>query len=444
MEFSYATDTQAQLSNQSFWKRKREWALLAVETRLSGLSIQPKVSSSKSKNRLLFSSNIIKTQSFTALDKSYQGIAPTSLAPPNTTDIKNLSSSPLLKNSIENVPSRPQSTSPNPSTSCPRFNKIQNIINSPSVDLESLQKACWGGVPYELRSVTWQILMGYLPCNANRRNDTKIRKHKDYFGNIEKTFIDKQDSLDSAIWHQISIDIPRTYADIPMFKSERLRDSLARVLYCWAIRHPASGYVQGMNDLASIFYAIFVSNYLDIQIFDITPENIENISKSDFEGVEADCFWCLTNLIGKIHDSYTFTQPGIQRQIIKLKDLVQHINPALYKHFEKEGVQFLLFSFRWFNCLLIREFTTNVILRIWDTYLSEEDGFSNFHLYTCTALLLKWADTLLKMDFSEIVLFLQSPPSLQWSEKEVEILLSEAYTYKSIYSYSALLQQRQK
>jgi len=35
--------------------------------------------------------------------------------------------------------------------------------------------------------------------------------------------------------------------------------SLERVLYVWALRHPASGYVQGLNDLCSVFYAVFLS-----------------------------------------------------------------------------------------------------------------------------------------------------------------------------------------
>ena len=35
-----------------------------------------------------------------------------------------------------------------------------------------------------------------------------------------------------------------------------------RVLYIWAIRHPASGYVQGINDLVTPFFVVFLSEYL--------------------------------------------------------------------------------------------------------------------------------------------------------------------------------------
>lgn len=35
-----------------------------------------------------------------------------------------------------------------------------------------------------------------------------------------------------------------------------------RVLYIWAIRHPASGYVQGINDLITPFFVVFLTEYI--------------------------------------------------------------------------------------------------------------------------------------------------------------------------------------
>jgi hypothetical protein len=36
---------------------------------------------------------------------------------------------------------------------------------------------------------------------------------------------------------------------------------MERVLFIWAIRHPASGYVQGMNDLVCPFMLVFLSEH---------------------------------------------------------------------------------------------------------------------------------------------------------------------------------------
>lgn len=93
-----------------------------------------------------------------------------------------------------------------------------------------------------------------------------------------------------------------------------------------AIRHPASGYVQGINDLATPFLVVFLSEYLEggvekWSISDLSPDKITNI--------EADCYWCLSKLLDGMQDHYTFAQPGIQRLVFKLKELVRRIDGNL-------------------------------------------------------------------------------------------------------------------
>lgn len=93
--------------------------------------------------------------------------------------------------------------------------------------------------------------------------------------------------MDGPIWHQISIDVPRTNAGIRLWQAEatqrvglffefkvKINDgtdrsfflwreqSLEKILYVWAIRHPASGYVQGINDLVTPFFQVFLSSYI--------------------------------------------------------------------------------------------------------------------------------------------------------------------------------------
>ena len=68
---------------------------------------------------------------------------------------------------------------------------------------------------------------------------------------------------------------------------------------------------------------------------------------------------------------------------------------------------------------------------------AEEQGFSEFHLYVCAAFLVKWSAKLLKMDFQEIMMFLQSLPTREWTEKDIELLLSEAYIWQSLFKGSS-------
>jgi len=35
-----------------------------------------------------------------------------------------------------------------------------------------------------------------------------------------------------------------------------------RILYIWAMRHPASGYVQGINDLVTPFFVVFLQEFI--------------------------------------------------------------------------------------------------------------------------------------------------------------------------------------
>ena len=117
-----------------------------------------------------------------------------------------------------------------------------------------------------------------------------------------------------------------------------------------------------------------------------------------------------------------------------LRNLVAKIDVDLLNHFDREGIEFLQFSFRWMNCLLMREMLIDLIIRMWDTYLSEQPlGFNNFHVYVCAAFLIKFATQLKLMDFQEIILFLQNPPTQGWTDKDVELMLSEAFIWQSLY-----------
>jgi len=238
--------------------------------------------------------------------------------------------------------------------------------------------------------------------------------------------------LDQAVWHQIRIDVPRTNPHLALYQFEATQKCLEKILYVWAIQHPESGYVQGINDLVTPFFQVFLSAYIDTD-----PESFDpgTLPSDVLACVEADSFWCLSALLDGIQDNYIFAQPGIQRMVSTLRELITRIDGPLAKHLNEEGIEFIQFSFRWMNCLLMREFSIKNVIRMWDTYVSEgQKGFSEFHVYVCSALLDKYNTQILKMDFQEIMMFLQALPTKDWREKEIELLLSEAYLYQNCFS----------
>jgi len=326
-----------------------------------------------------------------------------------------------------------------------RIDKFKRLLQASTIPLPDLRGLAWSGVPEEVRAMTWQLLLGYLPTNSERRVATLERKRKEYLDGVRQAFDRTSSStaasgrargLDEAIWHQISIDIPRTNPHIELYSYEATQRSLERILYLWAVRHPASGYVQGINDLVTPFWQVFLGLY-------IADNNIESgmdpgqLPKPVLDAVEADSFWCLTKLLDGIQDHYIVAQPGIQRQVAALRDLTARIDSKLSKHLENEGVEFIQFSFRWMNCLLMREISVRNVIRMWDTYLAEEQGFSEFHLYVCAAFLVKWSSKLVNMDFQEVMMFLQSLPTKEWTEKDIELLLSEAFIWQSLFKGSS-------
>ncbi|TKA56679.1 hypothetical protein B0A53_01874 [Rhodotorula sp. CCFEE 5036] len=290
-----------------------------------------------------------------------------------------------------------------------------------NVDLAELRKLAWSGVPNELRPMVWQLLLGYLPAPTARRAATLARKRSEYASLVKQAFSRGVKGLDGPLWHQISIDVPRTRPGVPLWQAEATQRSLERVLYVWAIRHPASGYVQGINDLVTPFFQVFLASYIDAdpETFDVSV-----LAPEVLEALEADSFWCLSKLLDGIQDNYIFAQPGIQRLVKKMETLCGRVDAPLAAHLKEQGVEFIQFAFRWMNCLLMRELSVKNIVRMWDTYLAEGgDAFSEFHLYVCLAFLVRWSDQLREMDFQSIIMFLQSLPTQNWeTAHEVGVL----------------------
>ncbi len=151
--------------------------------------------------------------------------------------------------------------------------------------------------------------------------------------------------------------------------------------------------------------------------------------------VEADCFWCVSRLLDTIQDNYTFAQPGIQQNVAAMQQLIERLDRDLHEHLKENEVQYLQFAFRWMNNLLMRELPLRCIIRLWDTYLAEKDGFSHFHLYVAVAFLLRFSSELKReRDFQGLMMLLQNLPTFHWSDEDITVLLAEAYRLQSMFA----------
>lgn len=321
-----------------------------------------------------------------------------------------------------------------PDRDAAKLEKFKLLLKESNTNLEELRELSWSGIPQGVRAITWRLLTGYLPANVDRRDHVLTRKREEYFSYVKQYYDTRHEDIHQDTYRQIHIDIPRMSPLIPLFQQEVVQEIFEKILYIWAIRHPASGYVQGMNDLVTPFFVVFLQEFLD------EGTNIENFEVAELpldklQIIEADSFWCMSRLLDGIQDNYTFAQPGIQTKVKQLKELIQRINTPLHDHLVQHNIEYLQFSFRWMNNLLMRELPLRCTIRLWDTYQAEPDGFATFHLYVCAAFLNYWSKHLLhESEFQGLMLLLQNFDTREWGNEEISLLVAEAFRLKYIFA----------
>lgn len=68
---------------------------------------------------------------------------------------------------------------------------------------------------------------------------------------------------------------------------------------------------------------LFAHTDTDPELYDVSA-----LPPSVLEALEADSFWCLSKLLDGIQDNYIFAQPGIQRQVKRMRELCERVDGA--------------------------------------------------------------------------------------------------------------------
>lgn len=80
-------------------------------------------------------------------------------------------------------------------------------------------------------------------------------------------------------------------------------------------------------------------------------------------------------------------------------------------------------------------FSPKVGIRLFDTYISCGDDYPNFTLYLLVAIMVKFSNNLQKLNFDDIMKFMQRPPTKEWTESDLDTIIAEAYAYRMHYTY---------
>lgn len=139
-----------------------------------------------------------------------------------------------------------------------KYEKLTNILDAPLLNLIALKELSWSGVPRQMRAFTCRLLAGYPPTSIDRRNTVLERKRADYRKLVQQYFhVDAGDKNMQDTYRQRHNHVPRMNPHVALFQQKLVQEMFERIIFIWAIRHPAFWYIQGINDLVTPSFSAF-------------------------------------------------------------------------------------------------------------------------------------------------------------------------------------------
>ena len=258
---------------------------------------------------------------------------------------------------------------------------------------EGLRSLAWGGVPEVYRADVWRYLtkcvsfssnastprtpnLGFSPApssvsvsslaeegvvSVSNGSFSSPRKLADYQNLVQKYWncAIKTETHEELV-HQVRIDVARMQPGVPVFRSTVMQEVCARILFLWGVRHPASGYVQGMDAVLTPFLCVFFSEQFRRDILELTATEVEDMFAKTPEAdtcillAETHAYFTFSTLLGHAQHFYTPSQPGVQAVAWKVEQIVTSADPELHDHLVEVGVDYLRdFIWRWATCFLV-------------------------------------------------------------------------------------------
>ncbi|XP_066148350.1 USP6 N-terminal-like protein [Euwallacea fornicatus] len=235
---------------------------------------------------------------------------------------------------------------------------------------EKLHSRVYKGIPNSLRSEAWcKLLQVERVKNANKGKYQEMMR------------LARKYSTDAR---QIDSDVNRQFREHLHYRERYSikQQMLFNVLTAYAMYNSEVGYCQGMSGLAGVLLM-----YMD----------------------EEDAFWAvhilLTDPKYAMHGLYKEGFPKLTRFLAHHDRILTKLLPKVKKHFDKHGLDTILYSVKWFFVCFIERVPFSLCLRIWDIYLFEGERVVTAMAYT---ILKMHKRSLLKFgDMDSIVHFIQ-------------------------------------
>ncbi|CAH1990046.1 unnamed protein product [Acanthoscelides obtectus] len=235
---------------------------------------------------------------------------------------------------------------------------------------EKLASRVYKGIPNSLRSDVWcKLLQIEKIKNENKGKYAEMMK------------LARKYSTDAR---QIDSDVNRQFREHLHYRERYSikQLSLFNVLTAYAMYNSEVGYCQGMSGLAGVLLM-----YMD----------------------EEDAFWAvhvlLTDPKYAMHGLYKEGFPKLTRFLAHHDKILMKLLPKIKKHFDRHGLDAILYSLKWFFVCFIERVPFSLCLRIWDIYLLDGERVITAMAYTILKLHKR---NLLKLnDMDSIVNYIQ-------------------------------------
>ena len=172
---------------------------------------------------------------------------------------------------------------------------------------------------------------------------------------------------------------------------------IERILYIFAKCNPSLSYMQGFNEIISVFYFVFSSAII---IFNYNWLQMESVLFFTFQKILAE-----TGLA----DFYT-TQDNsslIHRRMAAFETIVKIHLPNASKIIKGLNIQPLLYSFRWTNLLFAQDNEIPQLLIIWDSIFAHYSDLIDFGNYIGLAHMSVLEELFSKDDYAQTMTVLQ-------------------------------------
>ncbi len=147
-----------------------------------------------------------------------------------------------------------------------------------------------------------------MPTNRDTQENTLQRKRIDY-NEMKKIYFsqsseEERDENEKKIHKLIIDDVKRTLPEAQLFKHPIIQEMMIRILFIWNMRHPASGYVQGINDVVTPFIIVFLQDYCPIdEVVLRAPEQLDHLTEK--QCLEVICLPLFLKLKMCLNDNFT-------------------------------------------------------------------------------------------------------------------------------------------